>query len=147
VPDSGGTFSAYGITVILPAGLEVAVPSQNVVEKVTSFSFLLFATGLAGPGPANFPNGTIGVKVFGFEVNGKYTFNPGSNDQVVFMLRGEALPIPVSIRTHGTEFWIWNPMTGVYTDVTARTHFTPGNGAASAIVGSPIFAWVVTSPL
>jgi len=145
VPDSGGTFSAYGVTVQLPEGLQVAVPSEDIEEPVTSFTFMLFAVGQSQKSQ-DFPSGVSAVKAFGFEINGRYTFNPGTNAQVVFMLDGAEHAISISIKTMGDGFWIWNPMTGAFTDVTEKTGYMVSDGLATAGVVSPIFAWVITIP-
>ncbi len=149
VGPNGGVFSAYGVTVYIPAGLEVEVQSSGgtLIVPVTTFSILQWATGQTGPGPKNFPPGTVGVKAFGFMVNGQYYFNPGSNSPVFFFLDGKVYRLMISIETNGNNFWIWNPITGAFINVTAKTDYTVSNGIATASVVSPIFAWVITTPV
>ena len=149
VGSTGGTFSAYGVTVSVPAGLELYIPHNNTLIQVTSFSILQWATGQMGPGPSNFPSGTIGVKAFGFMINGQYTFNLGSTTLEIFTLNGGATPykLQTSIQTDGNTFWIWNPISGSFTDVTAKTGYMTSNGLATTTVVSPVFSWVITTPL
>lgn len=145
VGPEGGNFTAYGVTVHVPAGLEAKTSSGLVT--VTSFSILHWATGATGPGPKNFPLGTEGVKAFGFEINGKYTFNPGTNNPVLFELSGATYQLKISVLTNGNEFFIWNPITGAFTNVTEKTSYSTTDGLATASVVSPIFAWVITTPV
>jgi hypothetical protein len=145
VGSEGGNFTAYGVTVYVPAGLDVSTSSG--VVPVTSFSILHWATGATGPGPKNFPTGTEAVKAFGFEINGMYTFNPGSNSPVLFKLDGATYALKISVQTNGNEFFIWNPVTGAFTNVTAKTGYSTSVGLATAYVVSPIFAWVITTPV
>jgi hypothetical protein len=149
VGSTGGTFTAYGVAVSIPAGLELFIPSNNTLVKVNGFSILQWATGETGPGPSNFPPGTIGVKAFGFMINGRYTFNLGSTPSEIFTLNGgsTAYKLQISIQTNGNTFWIWNPVTGAFTNVTAKTGYVTSNGLATAGVVSPVFAWVITTPL
>lgn len=142
--------SAFGVQVNIPNNLYLYIPSNGTHVKVNSFSILLWATGQTGPGPKNFPTGTIGVKAFGFMINNEYTFNLGSTPLEVFVIGGTSTTptaLQISIRTDGNTFWIWNPVTGVFTNVTAKTGYTVQDGLAEAHVVSPVFSWVITTPL